>query len=1524
MTRKNPVLFVVMMAGLLVLTSSCKEGSFLERRADNFKAHYNKYYNANDNFKRGVKSFEEAKIDVDPELYLNIFRVPNSSSAREFDKVITKCAEILRKHPRSKWVDNSLLLIGKAYFFKNNYVGAEQKFNEVINSESPLGDEASFWLGRTLVAAEATEAAISHLEASLAGEMDKKWRPQLNLLLADLYAQNGDWENSLEQIEAGLEGVRDDETGGRAQFLKGQIMETVGQYEEAAAAYHSVRKYKPLYELAYAAQYNRARVYGLFLDAEEGLDLVVKMTRDDKNFDNLENLDYLEGLIHQKQGNGDTALDIYLDMLYPDPSVNRPVAGTLKGRVHYSLGELHRDLTKDFVLSSMYFDTSATVLKMPAEADQQYTSHALHNFNENADTFRRFRDVANSIEEMDSLLYLGTLSEDDFASELVRIQEERQLEARRKRDEIEKKRAEAGFGGSGGAAVSRRPTSGAAGGNFGFLDHRSEDRIRQGFLSFRALWGERPLVNNWRREEAVAQEIADVVSTDELDSVTEALELGLAPLDPTAVPRDSIALGKMLTDRANARYELGNVLFLALNMPDSAITWYQKVIDEDTEEDVALRALYATAEAKSALGKSDEANRIYDQIVNEFPESEFENRAREKLGMTVNEVVRDSMLLAQASYAQAYDVWQAGDLEGAGESMLLTAYEYHTTDVAAQALLASGLIYTEWAQTELDDFEFGDPIPLREDLFDSAAHDEAIAIKEAEDERIAELERKAELRRLAAEEKAAKEADAKANLQVQNNISNLTSEITRKERELRMKRNTLNGITEEDPSYQDLTTEVGQLAIDLSQKRKDLENAQNGVGDPVGQGTENAEDKGVAGGTTEPAIGDEDMEIEENVAEALVDSLGTNENEIEEKEEVKPDYFIREIIPLPYRLIHVYESVEKNFETTDYANGAKYRRAAIQEVIDEKQAAIDSVRNAEQAALRAEEEAKRLAENPPDSTQTEIPADSLALEMPEVIAANEAGGKMDEIANAPSTDLEQPEDMQQLQRDPRTTQVTPNRSSAPEDPNARRDGESRSDYEKRMIAQMKAGAVGTREEAVEMEFIYLLKKYGSRTSSKKAYLKFVQEFPDLQVISQVIKGTRVFYLTSPAYESEEKSSFFDLELLPFELRDEAYLEALEIGAYQSYDFKPAERVAKVVEVDEAELTGRDRNVRISEEGSAPSPANSGQFGEEPEMGEEPKPKNSTLPEEGEGPQAESDKVEPLPEPSLEPLPEQSAESSSEPAPETSADLPSEEPKAVQEELEKEQEDNPKSQTEVKAETGEAEKMKHPVVGELLSPAIKDGWAVICASKASLKEAIVVRDQLVEKGVQAQIIPSISGGKTIYRVAAFVSENKSEANSYLSTNKGKSIPSDSWVTAFTLKDDVFRPSTEKVTDEMPEEKVPESRPESENANNGASSESKNDAAELEISEGLEKGWAIIVASKSEITEAFQVVTDLKKRGFAAELIPVEVNGKSIYRVASALFKTQKEASDALNLGRGKTLPADAWVSTFDKTEYLDQQ
>ena len=729
-------MLVVVLAALIGL-SGCKTPDFIGQRYSNFTAYYNTFYNAERQFKAGYDNLDRFGAEVDRQQYLPLFvKTTGTSASREFEQTVLKSADILREHPDSKWVDDALMLIGKSYFYQENYVGAIQKFTEVVDQQTGLRDEAQFWLARSLMTSGAYDAALEVLTLSMAQEdADQQWVAQDRLLLAELAIRQELWEDAASHLVAGLDEVKDKELAARASFLLGQVQETLGNYDAAYVAYRNVREYPAPYELDYAARYSAIRVDGMYLDADRALRDVRKMERDDKNVIKTAELRFLRARILQDIGGDDEAVFTYEELLY-DP-LALPVGaslGDLRGRIHYALGELYRDVDRNYVMAAAHFDTAAAALgntsttrstvRTSVSSNRALAPEAIQDAAQLKNSFSRYASVYRDVARYDSLLVLGSLPQEEYDERILELRRKRAEVLREQRRLMEQRQRDQAFRENAGQAnlnanrglqpgkvipVHGDPTGTAA----GYLSHEDPIRVQEGRLQFQNVWGNRPLVPNWRRSSALSAADVQVSEADlaEQEAILEQMESTELPdIDDSAVPRDSTKQVEMRGDRAIARYELGNILFLGMSRPDSAAVWYRQVIEEDSGEAVASRAQYALAEVQRALGDSLSAMRLYRDLLTRYPDSDFIPSVQDRLGMEINATVAsDSSAMALGALERAMTLRDTRPGE-AIDSLLTVASVWIEYPEAPRALFAVSNIHL--ALAEGDSASIFNPIPF--------------------------------------------------------------------------------------------------------------------------------------------------------------------------------------------------------------------------------------------------------------------------------------------------------------------------------------------------------------------------------------------------------------------------------------------------------------------------------------------------------------------------------------------------------------------------------------------------------------------------------------------------------------------------------------------------------------------------------------------------------------------------------------------------------------------------------------------
>ncbi|MGB0917598.1 MAG: hypothetical protein ACPGU4_08410, partial [Flavobacteriales bacterium] len=159
--RYTSVLFVALGFALLMVGCSTKKKNFLSRGYHNLTAKYNVYWNGKEAMKAGVEKLEKSHSDNYEEI-LDVFPVGTSESAKavygDMDKGIEKASLTIAKHSmliKGKEyvasIDDSYMLIGKAHFYKRDYVLALEMFSYVVKQykKNKIKYDGYLWLIRT-------------------------------------------------------------------------------------------------------------------------------------------------------------------------------------------------------------------------------------------------------------------------------------------------------------------------------------------------------------------------------------------------------------------------------------------------------------------------------------------------------------------------------------------------------------------------------------------------------------------------------------------------------------------------------------------------------------------------------------------------------------------------------------------------------------------------------------------------------------------------------------------------------------------------------------------------------------------------------------------------------------------------------------------------------------------------------------------------------------------------------------------------------------------------------------------------------------------------------------------------------------------------------------------------------------------------------------------------------------------------------------------------------------------------------
>jgi len=602
--------------GLLALSCSTQKDKFLNRGYHAINTKYNGYFNANESFEEGrdkvLTSHKENYKKVLP-----IYIYPNESGAKSIfpnmDKAIKKCSRVIQRHSMdfsgvevNKWIDDAYLLIGKSYFYKQEYDEARVVFKYVQKryKKSNSFYPNSLWLVRNYVHSEDYYEANKLLEKL---EKDKKMplemKEDFNATAAYYHMSQEDYEKAISYLKDAVELCKKKKRQTRWMFILAQLYQRTNESLMADELYKEVEKRSLNYELTFYSQLNRAFAY----DAEVGnsyevKETLLKMARDDKNIEYLDQIYYGLADIYLKEGNEERGVE-FLE-LSTEKSVNN---NEQKGMSFLKLGEIYFE-KPEYTLAQLNYDSAAAFL--PKEFENYDGILALKN------NLTKIVDNLIIIDTQDSLQRLAGMSEEDrleFIEDYIEEEKLRKEEEQREQERLEEERKN--------QSTAKGLDDPLAEGNTDWYFYNSTI-MDYGRTEFTRIWGQRKNEDNWRRSDKSSQ----ILSFEELNEGNTAV-IGGANDDPEKylgfLPLDSSSMQSSHALIQKALFDLGNIYKENMRDEVNAIKSFEELISRYDTSDFHLTSYYLLYRLWLNEQNSIKANKYKNIILKEYPNSDY-------------------------------------------------------------------------------------------------------------------------------------------------------------------------------------------------------------------------------------------------------------------------------------------------------------------------------------------------------------------------------------------------------------------------------------------------------------------------------------------------------------------------------------------------------------------------------------------------------------------------------------------------------------------------------------------------------------------------------------------------------------------------------------------------------------------------------------------------------------------------------------------------------------------------------------
>ena len=365
------------------LSCSQQKNTPISRAYHGVTAKYNTLFNGDQGYLKGMKRIDDNFKD-DYSRILPVFTYGNkdlaSSISSDMDIAIKKASKLITLHsikakpkykkgrmtPQEKefynrnefnnWVDDAYILIGKAYFYKMDYLNATETFNFIIREfpKESAKYESMIWLAR--ISAQTGEYRDAEkLLATL--ESDRKFPQKLKRDLqttgADLALKQNQYERSAKYLEKAIKKLHKKKLKLRYRYILAQLYQQTGELKKATEMYTYIIKHNPPYEMTFNAQINLASSVETGTKSDRLVrDRLKKLLRDQKNFEFRDQIYFAMAKLEMKDGNRKQAIEYYKESVKVSTNNNDQKALSCLTLADLFYGE------KKYVPAQAYYDST--------------------------------------------------------------------------------------------------------------------------------------------------------------------------------------------------------------------------------------------------------------------------------------------------------------------------------------------------------------------------------------------------------------------------------------------------------------------------------------------------------------------------------------------------------------------------------------------------------------------------------------------------------------------------------------------------------------------------------------------------------------------------------------------------------------------------------------------------------------------------------------------------------------------------------------------------------------------------------------------------------------------------------------------------------------------------------------------------------------------------------------------------------------------------------------------------------------
>jgi len=509
---------------------------------------------------------------------------PKGASALEISeakalKAINKYSVIKNGEEKNKVIFDAYMILAQSRLYQNKPLEALDALNYVFSNMK--GDKrlplAYIYQGAAYSQMKNYNKAHEIFARLKDEKISKDYQKLLTIYHSESLLDAGRKEEAVKELDLAYEVNNNRKLKSRIAYLRGQVLENLGQNEKARESFLAAYKYANDFEFEVKSQIAVAKTFNGKGDYSGARKYLEDISKKGTYASRKNEFYYALGLMANKAGKTEEAQQFFRKSLKEKVSDQQ-----LRGLTYYEIGKGYLD-KNDYIGAGIYYDSALAVMTyQPSKILLQ----------DQASYIKKISKNYYLIKKNDSIISLAKMSPEqktDFFTKYIA-----KIKAKEEKEELERRRAERnkGFDTGDYSSTSIFANSSNSFEDFGVAAKgfyfANTGTVSKGTSAFRQTWGDRALSDNWRYSKKMAtledmkNEALGTTSVPNPRRFETAYYIEQIPSDISQLKKDrdtaSLGLGVMYQNYFT-------------NTPLATKTLYD-LVDVKPEEKVMLQALY--------------------------------------------------------------------------------------------------------------------------------------------------------------------------------------------------------------------------------------------------------------------------------------------------------------------------------------------------------------------------------------------------------------------------------------------------------------------------------------------------------------------------------------------------------------------------------------------------------------------------------------------------------------------------------------------------------------------------------------------------------------------------------------------------------------------------------------------------------------------------------------------------------------------------------------------------------------------